>query len=474
MRIPASALAPALAAALFCFSGAASRSAEHLPVLEPGNSEDAPVLVSVESDLNAAVALLLQGEVEDAIDTVRPHLSRDARAVELLFAAGMAIFGSAQATPPSDTAGREALLDASIAVFRAILAEHPDHVRVRLELARAFFLQGRDGLARRHFERALAANPPAPVVANVNRHLAEIRARKRWSGYFGMALAPDTNIGAASASDTVLVDTPLGRLPFTLNEGGERSGVGLLVWAGGERQEPIAPTWRLRLGGDIFRREYAGSRFDRMGLGGHVGPRWLIGPRTDASLLLAARRDWQAGNPTSRSLGFRMEASRRLTPRVSGQLGASRTEKRHDVSTHLDGPTSDLSAGLSWAMTPVLQTDVRAGLVRERPEAEDLRSRTRWVSLGASAALPRGISVSGTLTGRWIGYEGAGRPPTNVVNGSPREDTTRSIRLSVLKRDLTVRGFSPRLSVTHERRTSNAQQADYRRTGAEISFVRQF
>ena len=56
----------------------------------------------------------------------------------------------------------------------------------------------------------------------------------------------------------------------------------------------------------------------------------------------------------------------------------------------------------------------------------------------------------------------------------PREDMTRSVRISVLKRDLTIRGFSPQLSVTHERRGSNAQQADYRRTGAEISFVRQF
>ena len=430
---------------------------------------------AAESDLNAAVALLLRGDVEGAIDAVRPHLASDGRAVELLFEAGLAILGAAQATPPSEAETREALLDASIAAFRAILAEHPGLVRVRLELARAFFLRGRDGLARRHFELALAANPPAPVVANINLHLTVLRARKRWNGHFGFALAPDTNIGAASASETVEIDVFGQRLPFTLEDGGETSGVGLLVWAGGERQEPLAPNWRLRLGGDIFRREYAGSRFDRMGLGGHIGPRWLAGPRTEASLLLAARRDWQAGRPVSRSLGLRMEAFRRLSPRLSGQLGASWTDKRHDDDVHLDGPATDLSAGLSWAATPILQTNVRAGWASERPEAEDLGTRTRWASLGASAALPRGFSVSGTLTLRRTGYEGPGRPPTNVVGGlSSREDTTRSLRISALKRDLTIRGFSPQLSVTHERRESNAQQADYQRTGAEISFVRQF
>ena len=136
--------------------------------------------------------------------------------------------------------------------------------------------------------------------------------------------------------------------------------------------------------------------------------------------------------------------------------------------------SADLSAGLRWVATPILQSDIRAGWARERPESEDLRSRTRWASVGASAALPRGFSVSGTLTGRWTEYAGPGRPPTDVLDGTQREDVTRSIRLSAHKRDFTIRGFSPQLSVTHERRDSNAQQADYRRTSGELSFVRQF
>ena len=463
MHIPVSALAPILAVALHCLSATAVQGSGHDTV--PG---------SVESDLNTAVSLLRQGEVEAAIDSARPHLRRDPRAVDLLFDAGMTMLGSAQATPPSDASARAVLLDASIALFRAILAEHPDFARARLELAYAFFLRGRDSLARRHFERALAADPPAPVAANINRFLAEIRARKRWSGYFGTALLPDTNIGAASASETVLLDVFGQRLPFTLDDAGEQSGIGLSVWAGGEYQEPLVPNWFIRIGGDISRREYTGSKFDGMSLGGHVGPRWLIGPRTEASLLFTARREWQADEPSRRSLGVRLEASRRLTPRVSGQFAASWSARRHDESTHLDGPGLDLSVGLAWSVSPTLRANFRTGWSRERPEAENLRSRTFRTSLGASIALPRGFNVSGTLSGRWTDYKGPGRPPSNVVDGSPRKDLTRSIRLSVLKRDLTIGGFSPQFSVSHERRGSNAQQADYKRTGGEISFVRQF
>jgi len=442
---------------------------------------DAPARESVESALNAAVFLFTQGEVDAAVDAVRPYLSEDARTVDMLFEVGMITLGAAQTTPPSDVAGRDALLDSSIAVFRAILAAHPEFIRVRLELARAFFLKGRYGLARRNFEFALAANPPAPVVANINRHLAMIQARRRWSGYFGMALAPDTNIGAAEDNETIYIDNPLqveqtDPLPFRRNpESGVQSGIGLSLWAGGEYQQPLAPNWRLRLGGDISRREYEGSRFDSMRLGGHVGPRWLVDARTEASLLFTTHRDWTENDqPYSRSLGFRLEAFRRLSPRLSGQLDASWRARRHDTATDRDGPARDLSIGLRRAMTPTLQANVRAGLGHERPEFKNLRNRTQWLSLGASSTLPRGFNVSGTLTGRWTDYEGPGRLPNDVLDGTPRKDITRSVRLSALKRDFTIRGFSPQVSVIRERRDSNAQQSDFRRTGGDLSFVRQF
>ncbi len=475
MRSFASVFAFPLTVVLFGLSCTAPWSAEHVPA--PEMNVDVPAQGSVESALNAAVSLFTQGEVEAAINAIRPYLSEDARAVDMLFEVGMITLDAAQTVPPSDVTGRDALLDSSIAVFRAILAAHPDFIRVRLELARAFFLKGRYGLARRNFELALAANPPAPVVANINRHLAMIQARRRWSGYFGMALAPDTNIGAAEDNEKIYIDTIIGRdTPFDRDQdSGVQSGIGLSLWAGGEYQQPLAPNWRLRLGGDVSRREYEGSRFDSMRLGGHVGPRWLVDTRTEASLLFTTHRDWTGNDqPYSRSLGLRLEAFRRLSPRLSGQLGASWSARRYDTSTHRDGPASDLSIGLRRAMTPTLQANARAGLGHERPDYKDLRNRTQWLSLGASSTLPRGFNVSGTLTGRWTDYEGPGRLPNNVRDGTPRKDVTRSIRLSALKRDFTIRGFSPQVSVIRERRDSNAQQSDFRRTGGDLSFVRQF
>ena len=134
-----------------------------------------------------------------------------------------------------------------------MLVNRPDLVRVRLELARAFFLKGEDGLAKEHFERVLAGNPPAGVALNVNRFLAQIRARKRWSVRVGAALAPDSNVTARSGERTILLDTQFGRLPFTYQGDKPRSGIGIALWAGGEYQYPVNPRWRLRAGGDVSR-----------------------------------------------------------------------------------------------------------------------------------------------------------------------------------------------------------------------------
>ena len=45
---------------------------------------------------------------------------------------------------------------------------------------------------------------------------------------------------------------------------------------------------------------------------------------------------------------------------------------------------------------------------------------------------------------------------------------------SLHHRNFTVMGFSPKISAVHEKRSSNAQLYDYRRTSGDLSFVKQF
>ena len=388
------------------------------------------------------------------------------------FRTGMEALNAAHAIEDRDA--RDAKLDEAIAAFRAILVGRPELVRVRLELARAFFLKEEDTLARRHFEQVLAGRPPPAVAANVQRFLNIMRARRRWQAHFGAAIAPDSNMNAASGEKTVWIDTFLGRLPFTLDRHKPpKSGLGVSIWGGGEYQYPINAAWRLRSGADASAREYKGGAFDQHSVSVHLGPRRLIDARTEASLLATLDRQWTAGAPETDRFGLRLEGRHRLTPRLAlfARMSAARRNCRD--CDWLDGPVGDVSLGASWAALPILRLGARAGWNWTRANSEHWRNSGPQAGVNATLALPAGFTVGLGASLRRTEYRGKGYAH-RTIDRKPREDETQTLSASVHNRALTVLGFSPRLSLIREERDTNAQTLDYERDRAELSFVRQF
>ena len=415
-----------------------------------------------------AQALLQEGRFAEALDLLRPLAEGPEVDVAVVFLIGLAATELSQQPGMADPA-RAALLEEAVAAFRFMLINRPDLVRVRLELARAFFLMGEDDLSREQFERVLAGNPPAPVIANIQNFLAEIRARRRWALHGGLALAPDTNIGATSEERIIYISG----LPFERDAAElSTSGVGLSAWLSGEYQYPLGDRRRLRAGADISRRDYAGSRFDQTFVSLHGGPRWLVGANAEASMLASVQRRWTAGEQLYDALGARFESGRRFTRRVTANAWASVHDRSYRTQTHLDGPVADLTLGGTWVVSSTFRADAALGWGQERPDQERWRHKRQWLRLGVSVALPLGFTLGGSGEVRWTDYEGNWFPHT--IGGEPREDRTRSLRISVYNRAFAWQGFSPRLSLVHEVRDTNAQLYDYRRTGGELSLVRVF
>ena len=303
----------------------------------------------------------------------------------------------------------------------------------------------------------------------MRQFLGEIRARKRWRTYFGAALTPDSNIGSASEEEFIEILGP----PFRRDaEELTTSGIGLSLWAGGAYQHPLGDRFRLRVGADAARKEYAGSEFDQTSLSVHLGPRWFVRPRTEMSFLGSANRRIVATTSDYDELGVRVQASRRMTPRVLANARGSWHDRQYRTIETLDGPVLDLSVGANWGLSPALRLNGHLGYAHERPERVRNRNSSRWFRVGAQWALPRGLSLGGSAQVRWTDYEDTWFP--FISDGSPREDRTWTLSASVHHRRFILYGFSPKLVVTDEARTTNAQAHDYRRNHAEIRFVRQF
>ena len=203
----------------------------------------------------------------------------------------------------------------------------------------------------------------------------------------------------------------------------------------------------------------------------YAGPRLLAGPNTEASLLPSVQRRWSGGAPDYDAFGGRLEVGHRFTGRLTTNAAASWLERRYRTQGHLDGPVLDFTVGGAWVVTPTVRAEAALGWGRERPETERWRHERRWVQTAVAVALPKGFNVD--VRGRLsrTDYEGNWFPHTA---GEPREDRTRTVRLSAHNRALAWKGFSPQVSVVREERATNAQLYDYKRTGGELRFVRVF
>ncbi len=435
--------------------------------LEPASSPEA----SEPGGVAEARALIDAGRFMDAVAILGPLVQDDVIEANSLFLYGLAAMGaSQQANLAEDT--REALLDQAISSFHAMLVEAPGLMRVRLELARAFFLRGEDALARRHFEYVLAGDPPATVVANVRRFLREIEGRGRWSFRLGAALAPDSNIGGTSDERTIYIfDLPFERDQEELTT----SGIGVSVWGGAEYQYVLDEDVRLRAGAEFARREYGGSQFDQLFVGTHLGPRWQLDENTGLSVLASARQRWLGTVPDHRGLGGRLEVNRRLSRSVTLGAHASWHGRRYRTRDWLDGPVFDSSLRAAWVALPTVRLELSGGYGWERPGRLKWRTRSHWGGVGVSVILPLGFNVGAGAEMRWTDYhKSEGHWFPNISDGSAREDRTRSIRASLHNRGFTLMGFSPELVAVHEERETNAQLYDYERTRGELRFVRQF
>ena len=424
--------------------------------------------LSSDPRVNNARLLIEDGQFREALSILRPLVPDHADQTDVLFLVGLAALRASRLLESVDEE-RSALLKEAVMAFHEILIEQPELVRVRLELARALYLKGDDDLAREHFERVLAGRPPREMAANILRHLDAIRARRRWSGYIGIAVAPDSNINSASDAQIIYIQG----LPFRRDaDAGARSGLGVVLWGGGEYQYPLRDRMRLRAGVDISQREYAGRGFDQTVVSTHAGPRWLVDSETEISFLGSVRSRWAAGKPYSNEVGVRLEIGHRFTRQLSGNVRASWHRRRHSGDEGFNGPHAALSLGGTWQISPTMRAEASVGYSRERPRSLKWRNSSQWARLDVTVALPHGFSVGGGGELHRTRYEGEWFSFT--PGGDSREDRTRVLRISVFNRAFTLSGFSPKLTLVNEARTSNAQLYGYRRNRAELQFLRLF
>jgi len=344
---------------------------------------------------------------------------------------------------------------------------------VRLELARAYFLEGDDVAAEHYFRAASAQGLPPEAQANVNKFLTEIRKRKRWEVNVGASVAPDTNINAATTAQSV----DLFGLPFELAGGArEKSGVGLTATIAGSYQWDVArgetTQTKLKVGLAYYDTEYANQDFTDRNLNVYAGPRFLLGGRSEVSVLATGARRWYGGKAFNYGAGGRIEAQTELTPRILLNGAVAGQMLYYDYTGYEDysGPVIAVNTSLLYAFDAHSFARGYGGFVRERAREPGLRNIQYIAGVGYYRDdLPGSFTAYVSVQSTFVRYDAA-----LAAFGAVRRDTALDYRISISNKKIDIFGFSPVISFLHTDRYSNLPLFTYHRNRGEIGVTRNF
>ena len=296
--------------------------------------------------------------------------------------------------------------------------------------------------------------------------LDRIRRRKTWSITGSVALSPDSNINNATSATEV----DLFGLPAQLSEDArETSGVGLSVNLNGGYEGRISPDLRFRTSAGLSTRTYRESQFNERIVNLRAGPRFLF-ERFDLRPELTTRVRDLGGDLYSRSAGLELSGNWLIAP--SWRMNAAVGGERVSYETFLgDGHT--FSAELGARPRPRTGD---AGACGHLPSAAriwmttPIRGGSTSSGCPPPGSFPGGFVVGGGPLYRWREY-GA---PLPAFSSEVRRDRTLGARITVSNRRIDWIGFSPQITLRHERRDSNLDLYDYKRTVGEFSLIRTF
>lgn len=345
-----------------------------------------------------------------------------------------------------------------------ILNRRPDLPRVRLELARAYFLDKNYPDAAFQFELLKGGELPPEVIANIDAFLDRIRRQKNWTFNFTMNPVSDSNINQASGEREECVNSVWGLLCRPLDE--KESGIGLNLNTGLDWFKRLSQDWGLRTSVGLSFLEYKGGEFDDYVLYAALGPRYLW-TRGEASLQPTFRKRWYAGEAYREEYGLRLDG-RQILGRVILDSGASIDKINYDnayIGSFLDG-----HAWSARLLTRYILNDrsfVQAGADFLREDTREIAyANDNWTgSLGAYRALPRGLSLFVEASFTRTKYQApqlyVGQD--NKIGRAVFRDGILGLYASLSSNRFERYNLTPVLRYSHIRRDSNIWNREYRR-----------
>ncbi|MEM1078977.1 MAG: tetratricopeptide repeat protein [Pseudomonadota bacterium] len=383
----------------------------------------------------------------------------DARTMEAQFLRGLALLNSGH---PND----------AIPFFLRLLAADPTLVRVRLELARAYYVAELWDRARQEFFTVLSGDLPEIVRVRVLSFIRSIDARRGFDWNLSVGLA---TVGDARSydSDVVDLDFGFGVLPSTLDR--DDSALGLRVVGSAAYRKALdrslfsAGDTVAFVGANLDLTDGPNQQFDDTTIGVDAGLRFLAAQTSVAVSTFGSTR-YIAGSKLEDRYGIRLIFERRTLLGGSIFGSASLAQLESALSTKRSGTvvTTELGFRRSLGGRAAIGTALRYEDNRVEDFSADYKDSQIRVFGSIDAAF--GLTLSPTIYARFRDFDNP-----NPLFTANRDERAVGVELTVQKSDIFVGdGFSPFARVSYERTKSDIAAYRYRETEFQLGFERRF
>ncbi|MFZ4748251.1 MAG: surface lipoprotein assembly modifier [Sphingomonas sp.] len=441
---------------VFAFSGVSLTAA---PLAETCANGSCQIQLTADQLLNHATLLVEQRRFDEARPLIAVLALAPTVGMETHFLAGYVAVETGDVT----TAVKE---------FRASLAIDPKQTRVRLELARALMMQGKDGGAAYHFRLATQDSALSPEIrATIQAQRGVLRDRRPWHFSTDFGVAPDSNITNGTSAETVDLVVGNQTIPLTLDENARaRSGLGQTASLSAGYRFKIGERGALVVDGDAQGMNYSGTANDDYTVQFAAGPEIRPTEATSISLQGLGLQRWYGGDRAVTQIGARLAVQHIIgeSQRVGVTLDA-----RHAAS----GFQQDYS-GWNFALYATYERVIARSMIAsasvfaraDRLNEAAYSSNEFGLSLGVGGELPHGINAGITGTASRATFAA----PLAALSNDPRADWRVAGRIYAGVRSLRLMGFSPSVSYIYTLNASSLSLYESKRSRFAFSLARFF
>lgn len=441
---------------VLAFSGVSLTAA---PLAETCANGSCQIQLTADQLLNHATLLVEQRRFDEARPLIAVLALAPTVGMETHFLAGYVAVETGDVT----TAVKE---------FRASLAIDPKQTRVRLELARALMMQGKDGGAAYHFRLATQDGALSPEIrATIQAQRGVLRDRRPWHFSTDFGVAPDSNITNGTSAETVDLVVGNQTIPLTLDENARaRSGLGQTASLSAGYRFKIGERGALVVDGDAQGMNYSGTANDDYTVQFAAGPEIRPTEATSISLQGLGLQRWYGGDRAVTQIGARLAVQHIIgeSQRVGVTLDA-----RHAAS----GFQQDYS-GWNFALYATYERVIARSMIAsasvfaraDRLNEAAYSSNEFGLSLGVGGELPHGINAGITGTASRATFAA----PLAALSNDPRADWRVAGRIYAGVRSLRLMGFSPSVSYIYTLNASSLSLYESKRSRFAFSLARFF